>query len=185
MAVDSQPLGGHTFYLLLIRVHFSLFHHASFNFLPSPFQHPPPFPSSLPLVILVSTLHKHPLTSLIHNSVSSAGHSLTSAHSHPARTPPSTTPAPPTPTPPPNPNFSYITIEPNAPDITQAPVFSPVPAIRHCTKSLSVDHLPSCVVSCIAQFRLHHLELYLGLRIRPPQPDPLQSNDEDKDVRVR
>ncbi|KAJ7711418.1 hypothetical protein B0H14DRAFT_3639761 [Mycena olivaceomarginata] len=93
--------------------------------------------------------------------------------------------APPTPTPPPNPNFSYIAIEPNAPDITQAPVFSPVPAIRHCTKSLSVDHPPSCVVFCVAQFRLHHLELHLGLRIQPPQPDPLPrlpSNDEDKDT---
>ncbi|KAJ7694314.1 hypothetical protein B0H14DRAFT_3530729 [Mycena olivaceomarginata] len=151
---------------------------------PSPSRHPPPFSSSLPLLILFSTLHKRPLTSLIHNSVSSAGHSLTSAHSHPARTTPSTTPAPPTPTPPPNPNF-YIAIEPDVPDITQAPAFSPVPAIRHCTKSLSVDRPPSCVF-CVAQSRLHHLELYLGLRILPPQPDPLPrlpSNDEDTDAR--
>ncbi|KAJ7711408.1 hypothetical protein B0H14DRAFT_3524521 [Mycena olivaceomarginata] len=156
-------------------IHFSPF---------TPSKHPPPF--SLPLLILFSALHKHPLTSLIHNSVSSAGHSLTSAHSHPARTPPSTTPASPTPTPPPNPNFSYIAIEPDAPDISQAPAFLPVPAVRHCTKSLSVDHPPSCVVFCVAQFCLHHLALYLGLRIRLPRPHPLPrlpSNDEDKDAR--
>jgi hypothetical protein len=94
-------------------------------------------------------------------------------------------PAPPTPTPAPNPNFSYIAIEPDAPNITQAPVFPPVSAIHHYTKSLSVDHPPSCIIFCVAQFRLHHLELYLGLRIRLPQPEPLPqlaSNDEDKDA---